>query len=475
MEAWVWTVSGAGTSIPGTARRSTAGKMSALNSNGIREETVRHLQALIRCDTTNPPGNERAASMYLAELLEREGFAVQLLEAAADRTNLVTRLEGRGERDPLLLYGHLDVVEANVQEWTHPPFAAELADGYVWGRGALDMKGLVIMQVMALVLAKRQGIKPRGDIIFAGLADEEAGGELGALWLVNNYADLVRAECALSEVGGFTLHLGKRRFYPIMVGEKGVCGLKLVVRGMSGHASMPVRDAAVERTARVLRRLTSRPLPQHNTPMVTEFIRTLATHMPRLQGVLFRLLLNPRLSGLLLAHLARSQDAARRDQGRMFHALLHNTVSPTILRAGDKLNIVPGEVEIEVDGRLLPGQTPEKLVDEVRKVIDDEEVEIEVGGSVPIPQAPTDTDFYRLLTDTLRKMDPEAIPVPYIIPATSDARHFARLGIPTYGCFPLRLPPDLAFGRLFHGPDERIPVEGLLSGVQGVLDIISAY
>ncbi len=236
-----------------------------LNWPAITAEAVRYLQDLIRIDTTNPPGNELAAAEHLAGVLRAEGYEPIVLEAAPQRGNLIARLKGDGSLPPLLLYTHTDVVPAEPAHWTHPPFAGEVADGFVWGRGALDMKNVAAMQLMTMLLLKRNHVALHRDVIFAATADEEIDSDVGADWLVTQHPDLVRAEYGLSEMGGHTLYLEGKKFYPIMCAEKGTCWVKIRAHGKPGHGSVPHADHAVLHLVRAIDRVTAHPLPLHMT------------------------------------------------------------------------------------------------------------------------------------------------------------------------------------------------------------------
>lgn len=436
--------------------------MTDVSWDAVRDEAAGYLRDLLRIDTTNPPGNERAAAEYLAAILLREGFAPRLFAPAPERVSLVARLAGTGERGPILLQGHTDVVPADPSEWRcgHGPFSGDLADGCIWGRGALDMKGTVVMQLMALLLVKRLGLRPRGDVIFAALADEEAGGFLGAGWLVDNEPDLVRAEVALGEVGGFTLHIGGARFYPIQVAEKVGHGLTITARGASGHGSQPIRDGAMAKLGELLTRLTHERLPHHVTPVAERFITALAQAQPELLG-----LLDPNRVGQVLAEMGTD--------ARMFEAILHNTAVPTVVQGGSKTNVIPGAVQLSVDGRLLPGQTSEEYMREVRALLGDD-VEIEPRHLPSYTEAPVN-EFFAQFQGIIEEFDPGATVVPYLVSGVTDARFFARLGTPTYGFAPVMLTPDLPFWTLFHGADERIPVEGLLTGARAIFRVLEQY
>ena len=434
--------------------------MHDIDWTAVHDEATGYLRDLLRIDTTNPPGHERAAADYLATILSREGFAVRLVEPEPGRVSLFTRLAGRGERGPLLLQGHTDVVPADPHEWSHPPFSGDIADGCLWGRGALDMKGTVVMQLMTVLIAKRLGLRPAGDVIFAALADEEAASRVGAAWLVDHAPELLRAEVALGEVGGFTLHVGGQRFYPIQVAEKTPHGFTLRVHGSSGHGSQPIRDGAMARAGEALTKLTRERLPLHVTPVVELFVRALAGAQPELLG-----LLDPRRVGQVLGELG--------GDARLFEAMLHNTVSPTKLHGSDKSNVIPGTVEIGLDGRLLPGLTSAVFVEELRNLLGDA-VEIEVHHTPLHTEAPV-TGFFEQFQAIVDEFDPGALVIPSLTTAATDGRYLAHLGIPTYGFGPVALPPEMPFWSLFHGADERIPLDGLLSGARALFRVVERY
>jgi acetylornithine deacetylase/succinyl-diaminopimelate desuccinylase-like protein len=429
-------------------------------------DPVELLRALLRFDTTNPPGSERACIEWIAGQLDVAGIAFSQHGRTPERPNLVARLPGRGEAPPLLLYGHVDVVPTDGQNWTHPPFSATIDQGFVWGRGALDMKGAVAMMLATMFRLKGERMKPPGDIVLAVVSDEEAGGIEGAGFLVEHHFGLFEGiRHALGELGGFTQHVAGRRFYPIMVAEKQFCRVRMRVRGESGHGSIPVRGGAIGRLGTILRRLDRQPLPVHVTPVARQMITTMARHLPPAQGLVLRSLLLPPLTDRLLPRLGVL--------GGNLSAILHNTATPTIIEAGAKVNVIPGEAVIELHARILPGQTVDDLVRELRAVIR-EEVEIETEPGPPSPALP-DMSQFEMLGGILREADPGAIPLPFLLPAVTDARHFTRLGIQTYGFTPMRLPPELPFSRLIHAADERIPLDALEFGTRAMLEAVMRY
>jgi acetylornithine deacetylase/succinyl-diaminopimelate desuccinylase-like protein len=427
---------------------------------------VELLQSLLRFDTTNPPGAERACIEWIARRLDDAGIDYVIRGRTPERPNLVARLPGLGEAPPLLLYGHVDVVPTDGQAWTHPPFSATIENGFVWGRGTLDMKGAVAMMLSTIIRLAGDRVRPPGDLLLAVVSDEEAGGNEGAGFLVEKHPELFDGvRHALGELGGFTQHVSGRRFYPIMVAEKQFCRIRMSIRGEAGHGSIPVRGQAMARLGAILAHLDRHPLPVHVTPVAHQMITTMARHLPGAQGLVLRSLLRPSLTDRILPRLGTL--------GGNFFAILHNTATPTIIRAGAKENVIPAEATITLDGRILPGQSVDDFVRELRAVVR-EEVEIEAEPGPPSPAAP-DMSQFDLLAGILREADPGAIPVPFLLPAVTDARHLTRLGIQTYGFTPMQLPPELPFTRLIHAADERIPVDALEFGARAMRQAVLRY
>jgi acetylornithine deacetylase/succinyl-diaminopimelate desuccinylase-like protein len=432
------------------------------------QHPVELLQQLIRFDTTNPPGNEAECVSYINGLLTEAGIQTAILTQTPERPNLVARLPGRGEAPPLLLYGHVDVVTTQNQVWQHPPFEAEIADGFVWGRGALDMKGGVAMMLDAFLRAHTEALPLPGDVVLAIVCDEEMLGPLGARYLVENHADLFEGiRYAIGEFGGFTLTVGQQRFYPIMVAEKQVCWMKATLRGPGGHGSLPVRGGAMAKLARFLRQLDTHRLPVHVTPAARLMFEAMASALGGVSGFMLRQMLNPALTNAVLGLMG--------ERAAMFGSLLHNTVSPTILRGSDKVNVIPSEVTVELDGRLLPGQRPEDLTAELRAIVgDEEEVGLEVLQSDPGPPEP-DMGLFDTLAAILQEADPGGVAVPLLLSGTTDGRYFSQLGIQTYGFLPMKLPPDFDFTRTIHGADERIPVEAVAFGSRAIGELLLRF
>ncbi len=433
--------------------------MSSTAAIDISTRPAELLRALIRFDTTNPPGNERACISYMEGLLDAAGIESTIRAREPERPNLIARLPGRGAAPPLLLQGHVDVVTTAGQQWSRPPFDAREEEGFIWGRGAIDMKGGVAMMLAALLRTRAEGIEPAGDVIFCALADEENMSPYGAEWLVREHRELFDGvRHALGEFGGFTMHAGGRRFYPIQVAEKQVCTVHMTLTGMPGHGSMPVRGGAMAKVARVLRLLDRNRLPVHVTPVARDMVEGMAGGLPRAQGAVLRLLLNPRLTNRMLDRMG--------ERARMLDPTLHNTVSATGLEGSDKFNVIPGRVEIVLDGRLLPGFGPQDLLDELHALVG-RDVELEVTKHDPGPPAP-DLALFGTLGSILEEADPGSKAIPLLMPGVSDARFFALLGIQTYGFTPMRLPVDFNFWSGVHGADERIPTDAVEFGAHAI-------
>ncbi|MEV6794348.1 M20/M25/M40 family metallo-hydrolase [Streptomyces sp. NPDC051320] len=425
------------------------------------DEVVDFTSGLIRIDTTNRGGGdcrERPAAEYVAERLAGAGIEPALLERTPGRTNVVARIEGTDpSADALLVHGHLDVVPAEPDDWSVHPFSGEVRDGVLWGRGAIDMKNMDAM-VLAVVRAwAREGVRPRRDIVIAYTADEEASAVDGSGFLADRHAALFDG-CTegIGESGAFTFHAAAgRQLYPVAAGERGTAWLKLTAHGRAGHGSKVNRDNAVSRLAAAIARIGDHRWPVRLTPTV----RAALTEIAALHGIEA----DPGAAGFDVdGLLGRLGPAAA-----LVEATVRNSANPTMLQAGYKVNVIPGRATAYVDGRMLPGGEQE-----FRETLDrltGPDVDWEFDHSEVALQAPVDSPTYAKLRAAVERFAPEGHVVPYCMSGGTDAKQFSRLGITGYGFSPLKLPPGFDYQALFHGVDERVPVDALHFGVR-VLD-----
>ncbi|MFY1631994.1 M20/M25/M40 family metallo-hydrolase [Solwaraspora sp. WMMB335] len=423
------------------------------------DEVVRICRDLLRIDTSNTgdpltTAGERAAAEYVAGQLAEVGVDSRIIESAAGRASLLARIPGTDPgRGALLVHGHLDVVPADPTEWSVGPFSGELRDGYLWGRGAIDMKDFDAMTLAVVRHWQRTGVRPPRDIVLAFTADEEAGGRYGAHFLVERHPELFDG-CteAIGEVGGFSYSVSDDlRLYLIETAEKGITWLRLHARGRPGHGSMVHDDNAVTALCEAVARLGRHQFPIVVTPTVRDFLAEVSEAL----GIAF----DPDDPELTIAKLGPIAN--------IIGATIRNTANPTRLQAGYKENVIPSRASATVDCRVLPGQDRQFLA-ELREVVGPD-VEIENVERQPALETAFDGPLIDAMAAALRHVDPGARVVPYMLSGGTDAKAFAQLGIRCFGFTPLRLPADLNFSALFHGIDERVPVEGLQFGVQ-VLD-----
>ncbi|MFE4533561.1 M20/M25/M40 family metallo-hydrolase [Streptomyces scopuliridis] len=425
------------------------------------DEVVAFTSDLIRIDTTNRGGGdcrERPAAEYVAERLADAGIEPTLLERTPGRTNVVARIEGTDpSADALLVHGHLDVVPAEPADWTVHPFSGEVSDGVVWGRGAVDMKNMDAMVLSVVRAWARDGIRPRRDIVLAYTADEEASAEDGSGFLADQHPELFEG-CTegISESGAFTFHAGHgMALYPIAAGERGTGWLKLTARGRAGHGSKVNHANAVSRLAAAVARIGNHLWPVRLTPTVRAALAELAA----LHGIDADPYAEHFDTEGLLGKLGPA--------AALVEATIRNSANPTVLEAGYKVNVIPGQAIAYVDGRMVPGGE-----EEFRTTLDQltgPDVEWEFHHREVALQAPVDSPTFAKLRAAVERFDPAGHVVPYCMSGGTDAKQFSRLGITGYGFSPLKLPPGFDYQALFHGVDERVPVSALHFGVR-VLD-----
>jgi acetylornithine deacetylase/succinyl-diaminopimelate desuccinylase-like protein len=442
--------------------------MGKIDWQRAQAEAVEHLRALVRIDTTNPPGDERPAADYVAGVCEKAGLKVEVVESAPGRGNVIARMRGTGAARPLLFLSHLDVVPVEPSKWTHPPFAADLAGGYVWGRGSVDSKLTTAVGLMTLLLCARQGVPLKRDLILAATAAEEGGGPAnGAGWLAENRKDLIDAEYVINEGGGFALEIGGKRFYVCQSAEKGGAHVDLVGKGMPGHASVPHDDNAIVHLTHAIGRLGTGRLGFHATETARRFFEGVAAAQDRGEHArLLRDMLDPEREPDTFLRLPTD-----RPTQQMFDAMLRNTAVPTMLKAGLKRNIIPSEAMLSMSGRPLPGQSQEGFHAELREKVGDE-VEIVERGWRPGLEFNPDTPLFGALERALRRSDPEGRVVPFLMTGGTDACRLGPLNATIYGFLPMRYEPEVAYFDLCHGHDERVSEANVGFGVKVLFDAV---
>ena len=439
-----------------TTTTATAGSIDRrdVDWEALGADAVQILQSLIRFNTVNLPGNEIAAADYLAGLMRDAGIEAEVIESAPGRGSVVGRLRAANPTArPLLLTGHIDVVSVEPEKWTHDPFGGEIVDGFVWGRGALDMKGQVAAEMAVLLTLARNQISLNRDVTFAAFADEERGGRLGAAWLWEHRRDVLDAEYALNEGGGRSFPAGDTRIYLAQAGEKGPSRLQITARGPAGHASTPLDDTAMAKMGLALHRLTTWQPPVRLTTTVRAMLDTIAGALDDAGAVaVARVLEDP------------TEDAIRAIPvdpfvHRLLRALTRDTAVPTIIEGGKTINVIPSDVTLSVDCRILPGTDPEEWRNLVQSVVGDQ-VEVELLSRERGLEFDPASPLFEIIKETISELVPGATVAPYLCAGATDARHLP--GIKTYGFFPF--PPSdriKTYATLAHGHDERVAVEDI--------------
>jgi acetylornithine deacetylase/succinyl-diaminopimelate desuccinylase-like protein len=430
----------------------------------LGRETVELLAAYLRVDTTNPPGNEIAGARFLADVLARDGIESQTVESAPGRANLVARIRGDGSLGGVVLHHHIDVVYADRRYWTVDPFGGEIRDGFLYGRGAIDMKSTGILQLASVLAIKRAGVPLKRDLIVLATADEEAGSAYGAQFLAARHPDWVQgAEYAISELGGIETSPHYRApFAHIVISEKTGLPLRLIARGAPGHGSMPWPDTAPHRLIRALHRLLAAERPPRVLPEVQQYFRTLARVVSADEGRGF-----DTLEASLGDPGFRTRFFARRE----WAAMVRTTFAVNMLRGSEKLNVIPPEAVAEIDCRMLAGDDPHEIRDWVSRAVNDEHVEVAFGREPKIPNlSPPDTELYKALSDALARRAPGVVVAPEILVAFTDSWVFRRMGLQSYGWSPFIL--DDGEWRRVHGNDERIALENVTEGVRAYTEML---
>jgi len=431
----------------------------------LLDDAIEIFRALLRIDTTNPPGNEEEAANRAAAWLAEVGIDSKFHDAAPGRRSLVACL-GPDNEDCLILSAHLDVVPADPEHWKYPPFEAVIEEGCIWGRGAIDMKHMAAYGIAVMRELARKKVSLTRGLKLVLVADEEAGCELGSLHLVRNRPEWVKGAVAVTEVGGFTTHIEGHRVYTVQVAEKGFVWLRLSINGTPGHGSMPHKEGALVKLADIVRHVAEQPFPFRCTPPVRDFLSGVADILGFPRGTIFRAIGTEFTSDFILDKLVKDPGRTR-----IFRGLLRDTISPTMATAGTKTNVIPGTADLTLDCRILPGTDPHAFIEEFKQRVPGD-YQLEVLAQGPALVMEKDHPIYEMVSEVLSEADPGCHVVPGIITGFTDARAYAELGIPCYGFSPIWLPDDIPFAPMFHGHNERIPVHGFKWGVATMLEFV---
>lgn len=433
-----------------------------MNGDRLLDDAIKYLQDYLRINTVNPPGNEIEGARFFKKIFDAESIPCQLFEPAPGRGNLLATLKGRGEKRSLLLLNHMDVVPVEKDHWEVDPFGGTIKDGFLYGRGALDDKSMGIVEMMTLLILKRERVPLERDILFFATADEETGGQWGVEWAMENLPFLRETEYALNEGGCVILHEGGTADrYEISSGQKVIFQLQLTAQGTSGHGSLPHSDNPNAKLVKALDRLMNWETPYNVLPMVKEYFLRMAPRRPPEERRFFedieQGLADPLFSKRLLSDLT-------------FNAMVRDTISLTILKGGSKVNVIPSESTAALDCRLIPGSSKETFLKEVKKRLGDE-IEVEViSESLSLPPSPFDTDLFQAIQKFAAKNDPHCPVVPHLVPGATDSRFLREKGIIAYDFCPFRLIDKELM--TVHGNNERIAVENLRFGMRMMVDII---
>ena len=444
--------------------------------NGVKQEVTQLLRELIRIDTTNPPGNETQAAIYVAQYLANQGFKTEIIESAPGRGNVITRLKGTGEKPSLLLLSHLDVVAANPSEWTVDPFAGIIKDDYVYGRGAIDMKSMTASEVLVMELLKKNNVKLKGDVVLAATADEEKGGEEGAGYLLQNYREKIWCPYVLNEGGGLAVPTEKGNVFTVQTAEKGILWLKIKAKGTPGHGSTPnTADNAIMRIYKVIDKLGNYQPETMYIPTLKRYLAEIAKHNPELNEPFARLLANPKQSEQILDELAK-KDRALAEEIRPRTKM---TITPTMIHGGVKENIIPSECDVVFDCRILPGQNVAKTIDLIKGLLKDVGLEKLTFEFIQVhdgSESSTETPLYSTITSVLREFEPNCGVTPTLATGGTDSRFFREKGSICYGFQPM-IPdePNDQLNKRMHGIDERITIENLVYGTSILYETVKRF
>lgn len=442
----------------------------------IENEITKILSNLVRIDTTNPPGNELEAAAYLNKILSFEGFDCNIVKSAPNRANIIARVNGTGEKPNLLLLSHLDVVAANKQRWSVNPFGGLIKDGFVWGRGTLDMKGMTAIEVMVCILLKRNNVKLKGDLIFAATADEEKGGINGVKYLMENYRKEIAAQYVINEGGGVGLPINNKTIFTVQNAEKGIIWFKVKTKGVPGHASMPEKSSnAIQLMSKVIEKLTNYNPKNFLHDSLRLFLEKLSKTDSRIKKTFSNIIIDPQQSDVELDKLAVFYP----DLVKEIRPRIKMTITPTIIKGGRKENVLPSECETTFDCRILPGQSSDNALIVIRSLldtIDPDNIALEILQVQDPTVSIVKTDLYDNIVSVLKDYNHECIVSPLLMTGGTDSRFFRKTGSICYGFQP-RL-PEKPYHRIVkreHGIDERISIRNLIFGTSVLYEVIRRF
>jgi len=424
------------------------------------DRAVDLLREFIRIDTTNPPGNEEEAVRFLDEYLDKAGMPTEVFHVAPKRANLLSRISGRNKGKPIILLSHIDVVPAKAEEWEVPPFSGELRDGFLYGRGAIDMKSQAICQLLAFTQLQKDGVKPERDIIYLATCDEEVGGQHGVEYMLKNMDELRNASFVLSE-GGCIVDENGCLHAQVSVAEKKLSQFTIRAKGTGGHGSMPHKDNANEKVLRAAHAIISHQWPFRQTSIVSTYLNGVLKN-ERGKGFVFK---------DLKQALNNSHFGSFVSDNPVYNALLRNTVTPTILKGGEKVNVIPAESSISFDARLLPTESHRNFFKKIEKLAgkDVEVVPFDKDKGNPLPSG-YNTQYFKGIKKVVNSLMGQIPVLPFLTTGATDLRYFRNLGIPAYGFFPITLSNEELFR--MHGKDERISIIVLKQGLVGTYEIV---
>jgi len=439
----------------------------------IEKEVVKLLSDLIKIDTTNPPGNETKAAEYLFDIFNNEGIESEIIESAENRGNFVARIKGKSPGKRIVIMAHLDVVPADPKEWSVDPFSGTVKDGFVWGRGALDDKGLVAQEAWTMLRLAREGYKPeRGELIFIAEADEEKGGTYGAKWLAESRPDLFNVDYLITEGAGIATEIAGKHKYTVEVAQKGVYWTKLIIKGEPGHGSVPkLTDSAIVKAAKIVERIGKYKAPIEVNEIVKNYIFEFSEHDEEIH----KFVTSKQIDDDLIQIIAKKNPII----AAQINALVRDTITPTIFKSGYKENVIPGSAEVVFDARLLPGHDFDDLMKHIKEALG-EALYSEIAKIEPITQQKSnqspykDVEFYKAIEQVLKMLDDKAVVIPFMLTGGTDSRFFREKGVKAYGFQPIPpgdMPVELAL-RLIHGIDERIPIKSLVFGAKFLYGLV---